>query len=56
MTLHHDFETQGVADLAQVGLDNYACHPTTQVLMLSFAVDGEPVQLWQPHLDGPDNF
>jgi DNA polymerase len=52
MTLHHDFETRSFADLAQVGLDNYACHPTTQVLMLSFAVDGGSVQLWQPHIDG----
>jgi DNA polymerase bacteriophage-type len=54
MTLHHDFETRSVADLAQVGLDNYACHPTTQVLMLSWAIDDEPVQLWRAHLDGPE--
>lgn len=54
MTVHHDFETRSVADLEQVGLDNYASHKTTQALMLSWAVDNGPVQLWQPHLHGPE--
>jgi DNA polymerase len=41
-----------MADLAEVGLDNYACHPSTRALMLSWALDEGPVQLWQPHLHG----
>ncbi len=54
MIFHQDFETRSGADLQQVGLDNYARHDATEVLMLSFAIDGDPVQLWQPHLDGSD--
>lgn len=54
MTLHHDFETRSVVDLAEVGLENYASHPTTQSLMLSWAIDNGPVQLWQAHLHGPE--
>jgi hypothetical protein len=30
VTLHHDFETRGVADLEEVGLDNYAFRQTTR--------------------------
>ena len=51
--LHHDFETRAALDLSEVGLDNYASNPTTQALMLSWAVDDAPVQLWQSHLHGP---
>ena len=44
-----DYETRSRADLKKVGVDNYARHPSTQVLMLGAAVnDGEPV-LWEPH-------
>jgi DNA polymerase len=50
--LHHDFETRSRVDLQEVGLDNYASSLTTQALMLSWAVDDGPVQLWQPHLHG----
>lgn len=52
--LHHDFEATSAADLGIVGLDNYASNPTTRALMLSWAVDDAPVQLWQAHLHGPD--
>lgn len=53
MTFHHDFEMRSAIDLAQVGLHNYAHDSSTSLLMLSWAVDDGPVQLWQPHLDGP---
>lgn len=48
--LYLDFETASEVDLETVGLDNYAKHPSTRVLMLGWALDEEPVELWQPHL------
>jgi DNA polymerase len=51
---HHDFETRSALDLGEVGLANYSAHPTTRAILLSWAVDDAPVQLWQPHLDGPE--
>src|SRR3954464_5187584 len=48
--LHLDFETRSVLDLHTVGLDNYSRHPSTQVLMLGWAFDDDPVELWQPHV------
>lgn len=47
-----DFETRSEKDLKIHGLDNYARHPSTSILMLAYAVDNEEVQLWEPHL-GP---
>ena len=41
--LHLDFETRSVLDLREVGLDNYARHPTTDVWCAGFAFDDEPV-------------
>lgn len=38
--------------IKKVGLDNYAKHPSTEILMLAWALDHEEIQLWQPHL-GP---
>lgn len=43
-----DFETQSEVDLEEVGLDNYARHPSTQVLMLGWAVDNGKINLWIP--------
>src|SRR5579864_285773 len=50
--LHIDFETFSLIDLPEVGLDNYARHPSTGVSMLAWAPDDEEVQIWLPHL-GP---
>lgn len=47
-----DFESRSLVDLKKCGLDNYAKHPSTQVLMLAYAFDMEVPQLWQPRL-GP---
>lgn len=47
-----DFETRSELDLKIHGLDNYARHPSTQVLMLAYAVDEGEVHLWEPHM-GP---
>jgi len=46
-----DFETRSELDPYEVGLDNYARHASTQVLMLGWAFDDRKVQLWQPHLN-----
>ncbi len=41
--LHIDFETRSALDLREVGLHNYARHPTTDVWCLSWAIgDAEP--------------
>ena len=47
-----DFESRSLLNLKNVGVDNYARHPSTRVLMLAWAVDLGEVNLWQPHL-GP---
>lgn len=48
--LHIDFETKSRIDLLKCGLDPYARHPSTKVLMMSYGMNQEPVKLWQPHL------
>ena len=45
-----DFETRSMVNLKDCGLDNYAKHPSTQVLMLAYAFDDDEPQLWQPRL------
>ena len=50
--LHADWETKGIVDLKEVGLDNYARHPATSPLMLGWAFDDDEVQQWFPE-DGP---
>lgn len=48
--LHLDFETRSrveLSDQKSVGLDNYAKHPSTAALMLAWAIDEEPVNLWE---------
>ena len=46
--LYLDFETHSALDLELVGARTYAEHPSTQVLMLAWAVGDDPVQLWTP--------
>ena len=50
--LHLDFETASEINLKTAGTYRYAADPSTRVLMLGWAVNDEPVGLWQPHL-GP---
>lgn len=49
--LHTDFETRSLVDLTVCGLDNYARHPSTRPILLSWAFDDDEVSLWQPHLE-----
>jgi DNA polymerase len=47
--LHLDFETRSELDLSERGMHNYAVHPSTQVLMLAWAINDRTVNLWEPH-------
>ena len=51
-TLFIDYETFSLVDLQEVGIDNYAKHPSTGISMLGWALDDEDVEIWLPHL-GP---
>lgn len=50
-SLHLDFETRSRLDLSVRGLHNYACDPSTQVLLCAYAFGDRAPKLWQPHLD-----
>lgn len=41
-----DTETYSAADLKKVGSYAYSEHPSTEILICSYAVDDEPVQVW----------
>lgn len=49
--LHLDYETASELDIKKCGAYKYAADPSTRILMLGWAVDDGPVQLWQPHLE-----
>lgn len=46
--LHIDFETASECDLISHGLDRYARHPSTRVLMAGYALDDAEPKLWFP--------
>ena len=52
VNLHLDFETYSELDLPEVGLDNYLQHPSTEILMLGWAINDALPQFWFPQ-DGP---
>lgn len=43
-----DFETRSEADLKTVGAVNYAQHPSTDIIMMGYAFDDNPVEFWHP--------
>jgi len=47
--LHLDYETRSEIDLRTAGAHKYAMHESTRVLMLGWAVNDGPVNLWEPH-------
>lgn len=51
--LYLDFETYSGVDLKKVGSYAYAEHPSTEVLICTYAFDDEPVQVWDC-TDGSD--
>ena len=48
MILWNDAETFSEADLKVVGTYRYAEHPSTEVLLMTYAVDGGAVRTWSP--------
>ena len=50
-----DFETRSECDLKVQGVYNYARHPTTEVLCMSWAYHNEPVETWRPG-EAPPNW
>ncbi len=48
--LHLDYETASDLDIKKCGAYKYAQHDSTRILMLGWAFDDEPEELWQPHL------
>lgn len=51
MRLHLDYETASELDIKKCGAYKYAAHPSTRILMLGWAINDEPEQLWLPHID-----
>ena len=49
MELSLDFETYSDIDLLAVGTYRYAADPSTEALLLGWAIDYQPVQLWNIH-------
>lgn len=43
-----DFETYSELDVSSVGVSRYARHPSTEVIMLSYAFDDDPWEQWVP--------
>lgn len=53
--VHCDFETCSAADLKKTGSAVYADHPSTNVVCLAYAFDDEPVSVWTPGQEFPDD-
>lgn len=54
MILWVDFETRSRCDLPERGAYNYAKHPTTEVLCMSYAFDDGDVVTWTPDQPFPE--
>ena len=48
-----DYETYNFLNLKEVGLDNYAKHPSLGISCLGWACDHEEVEAWLPHAGSP---
>ena len=46
-----DFETQSEANLKEVGIYNYARHPSTKAYYMAWAFDDNPINLWSLYHD-----
>lgn len=56
MILSIDFETRSTVSLRKTGVYPYALDPTTDVWVMAYAVDDEPVDIWLPGDPVPDVF
>ena len=50
MAIYLDFETRSELNLKEVGAFKYFEHPSTDVLCLSYMVEGESVKFWVPSM------
>lgn len=48
MRMFFDIETRSTVDLRRTGQYVYAADPSTEILMLAWALDNEPVRVWLP--------
>ena len=48
MTTYLDFETTSECDIKKTGADKYARHPSTDIICMSYSIDGGPIQTWKP--------
>lgn len=53
-TLYLDFETYSEANIKKTGAQFYARHPSTEALMLAWAIDDGPVEVWDIKRNGRD--
>lgn len=53
-TIHGDFEGASTLDLRRVGAYRWAEHPDTQIWMLSWRINHDPVQRWHPGDPAPE--
>ena len=53
--IHIDFETRSAEDLVKRGLNNYAIHPTTDIICLAFGTSTEDTAVYAPD-DVPQSF
>lgn len=49
--LYLDFESRSRVDLKTRGLDNYAKDPSTEILMMGWAINNDAPRLWFPHVE-----
>lgn len=52
MYLFFDTETRSELDISEVGAYRYVSHPSTELLIVSYAFDDQPMRRWETHL-GP---
>ena len=49
--LHIDLETRSRVNLKKVGVDVYAHHPSTEIIVLAYAFDNDPLASWDARRD-----
>lgn len=47
-TIDIDFETFSKEDITKVGLQNYALHPSTDIICMAYKLPGDITRLWRP--------
>ena len=52
MILHLDYETYSAADIRKVGGIRYSEDPSTEILLMGYALNDDPAKVWAPCLHG----